>query len=105
MKISDIWIEAEQWAEGELSPSDDNSDVIVTFDDGSRWVASLFTYKNITTLAAMNRATGECLGGSYLWASDMILIDEISRDKIEQVINDLISRGEFESAFSNCTED
>ena len=94
MKISDVWIEAEQWAEGELDPFDDNSDVIATF----------YTYKNITTLTEKNRKTGECLNGSYLWASDMILIDEIRREKIEKVIDDLIISGDFENAFSNCSE-
>ena len=105
MKISDIWIEAEQWAEGELNRVDDNSDVIVTFEDGSHWVATFYTFKNITTLVEKFRASGECLDCGYFWASDMILIEEINREKIEQVINELISSGEFESAFSNCTED
>jgi len=34
--IAEIWIEAEQWAEEEWNPDDDNSDVIVTFDSGER---------------------------------------------------------------------
>jgi hypothetical protein len=42
-----IWIEAEQWSEGEWNVYDDNTDAIVTFKDGSRWVASFNTYKNI----------------------------------------------------------
>jgi hypothetical protein len=104
MKIKDIWIEAEQWAEGELDPFNDNSDVIVTFEDDSRWVATFVTFKNITTLTEKNRKTGECLSGSYLWASDMILIDAIDQDKIKTVINDLITSGEFENAFSKCSE-
>lgn len=35
-----IWIEAEEWAEGEWSIEDDNLDVIVTFSD------RLVFYKN-----------------------------------------------------------
>ena len=105
MKIEDIWIESEQWAEGELDAFDDNTDVIVTFEDGSRSVATFYTYKNITTLTEKNRKTGECLNGSYLWASDMILIDEICREKIERVIDDLVSNGEFGKAFSRCSEE
>lgn len=52
-----IWIEAEQWAEGEWNIHDVNTDAIVTFEDGSRWVASFFTYKNIQTLAEKNQQT------------------------------------------------
>ena len=39
-----IWIEAEQWAEGEWDILDANTAALVTFEDGSRWVASFFTY-------------------------------------------------------------
>ena len=41
-----IWIEAEEWAPGEWTPEDDNTDVMVTWEDGRRWVASFFSYKN-----------------------------------------------------------
>lgn len=33
-RVREIWIEAEQWAEGEWNQEDDNSDVIVPFDTG-----------------------------------------------------------------------
>ncbi len=33
-QIKDIWIEAEQWAEGEWDSEDDNSDAIVTIENG-----------------------------------------------------------------------
>ena len=76
MKIESIWIEAEEWAAGEWTPANDNTDVIVTLEDKSRWIASFFSYSNIISLVNKNKLTGECLGGKYLWASDMILADE-----------------------------
>lgn len=100
MKIKEIWIEFEHWADGELDPIDDNSDVIVTLESGEQWVASFFTYKNIATLTEKNRTTGECLNGRYFWARDLILIDELTREQIEQVINDLIENEDFEKVFS-----
>ena len=36
IKIKALWIEAEQWAPGEWTPKDDNTDVIVTIDNESR---------------------------------------------------------------------
>jgi hypothetical protein len=39
-----LWIEAEEWAPGEWTPADDNTDVIVTFADASRWVATFLLY-------------------------------------------------------------
>ncbi|OME92383.1 hypothetical protein BK127_42030 [Paenibacillus sp. FSL H7-0331] len=99
-----MWIEAENWADGEWDIYDDNTDVIVTFEDGSRWVASFFTYKNIQTLTEKNRSTGECLRGKYFWGSDMPLIDECSRNRIEEVIRHLINEGDFENIFDRCEE-
>jgi len=95
-----LWIEAEEWAPGEWILADDNTEVIVRFADGSRWVATFFTYANIQTLTAKNRQTGECLAGAYFWASDMLLIDEVSRPRIEEVVQYLIQEGEFEAVFT-----
>ncbi|MNO25180.1 hypothetical protein D3C76_150130 [compost metagenome] len=104
MKYS-IWIEAEQWVNGEWNIHNVNTDAIVTFEDGSRWVASFFTYKNIQTLVEKNQHTGECLHGKYFWGSDMILVDECSRNGIEEVIEHLIINGDFELMFDKCDED
>ena len=99
-----IWIEAEEWAEGEWDVHNDNTDVIVEFDSGDRWVASLFTYSNISKLVEKNKCTGECLNGKYFWGSDMILVDEVSRERIQEVIDYLINKGEFERVFKRCTD-
>jgi hypothetical protein len=103
MKYS-IWIEAEHWAEGEWNIHDDNTDAIITFEDGSRWVASFFTYKNIQTLKEKNQRTGECLQGKYFWGSDMVVVDECSRNCIEEVVEHLIKQNEFEFIFSKCDD-
>lgn len=95
-----LWIEAEEWAPGEWTPADINTDVIITFDDASRWVATFISYANIQTLTERYKRTGECLEGAYFWASDMILIDEASRPHIEEVVHHLIQTGEFEAVFS-----
>ena len=81
-----IWIEAEEWGEGAWDPSDEASDVVVTFG------------------AARNRESGENLAGRYLWASDLILVDAVTRDSVEAVVADLLRDGGFESAFSEYAE-
>lgn len=80
-----IWIEAEEWADGEWDVEDTNTDVIVVFPDRSKWTASFFTYKNIKTLREKNKQTGECMNGAYFWSSDIVLIDIANRERIEQV--------------------
>jgi hypothetical protein len=103
MKTYSILIEAEAWADG-WNQLDDNTDVFVTFDDGARWVATFFTYQNMLSLVEKDKESGECLSGKYFWASDMILVDEVSRERIEEVIADLIKENEFEQVFDFCEE-
>ena len=99
-----IWIEAEEWAPGEWTPADDNSDVIVTFQNGERWVATFFSYQNILSLREKNRETGECLGGKYFCATDMILADEVSRERIEEVVAEMLDQKEFDTYFARCED-
>ncbi len=99
-----IWIEAEDWAPGEWTPADDNSDVIVTFEDGQRWASTFFPYQNILSLAERNRRTGEWLGGKYFVATDMILVDEVSRERIEEVVAELLKVKDFERYFALCED-
>lgn len=101
--IKTIWIESEDKGPiiGGQKNTDDNSEVIVTFSDDKKYVASFFTYDNVKTLTEKNRRTGELLGGKYFWASDMILVDRIDRDTIEKVIDDLIKEKYFEQLFKS----
>src|SRR4051794_33802894 len=79
-----LWIAGEGGSSQDRDELDDNTDVIVTFADGSRWIASVFTYANIATLVRNHAETGECLNGGYLWATDMVLIDRLNRDRIDE---------------------
>jgi hypothetical protein len=79
--------------------------VIVTFESGERWVATFFSYQNILSLREKNRATGECLGGKYFSATDMILVDEVSRERIEEVVAEMLGQKEFATYFARCEGD
>jgi hypothetical protein len=93
-----IWVEAEVWPD-QWVPSNTNSDVVVTRDDGSIWTATFFSYENIAALRLKNQETGECLNGRYMWATNMILVDEVTRTRVEEVVADLVATHKFESAF------
>jgi hypothetical protein len=99
-----VWIEAEDWGEA-WDPRDEASDVVVTLADGERWIASFVAYGHIPTLVQRNRESGENLGGVYLWASDLILVEEITRPTIEAVVADLLRDGGFRDAFTEYEED
>ncbi|MEC0270460.1 hypothetical protein [Paenibacillus anseongense] len=99
-----VWIEAEKWPEGTWDCKDGNTDVIVVFPDRTKWIASIFTYKNIETLRQKNIQTGECMNGSYFWSSEMVIIDVISRQNIEQLIDYLIKHVNFQSIFKQYSD-
>jgi hypothetical protein len=99
-KIENVWISLE--TKGFITPAesiDQNTDIIVTLSTGERYAATFFTYQNIVTLTSEKRLSGEWLGGRYLWATDMLLIEKIDRLLIHQVIEDLINDGSWPAAF------
>jgi hypothetical protein len=79
--------------------SDDNVDVTVEFANGERYVATVFTINNLRTLMRRYRESGECANGLYVWATRMIVMEQISRRAIEEMVKDLIESEEFASAF------
>ena len=95
-----IWLEAEHWSPGQWVPRNANSDVLVEFADGARWTATFFSYENVAALRRKYEETGECLSGRYQWATNMVLVDELTRSRVEQVVEDLLASGEFGSAFA-----
>ena len=100
----EIWIEAEEWPAGEWDPADSVTDVVVTLGDGARYVATFCAFGHLPALRAACAETGENLGGKYLWASDLILVDDTSRESVAAVVADLVSAGAVPSAFSELTE-
>ena len=104
--IKDIWIETEEKStiQGGVTKVNDNSDVIVTFENGDKYIASFFTYDNIEWLRQKNKKTGECLNGKYFFATDLILIDKLNREEILKVINHLIKEDEFTTCFDKILE-
>ena len=101
----EVWIEAECWEEGTWTPEVCNTDVVVTFEEGSAWAATFFSYANILSLAKKNQQTGECLSGKWFWASNMALVDTTTRAIIEAVIADMLAEDEFNLIFVRCPPD
>lgn len=99
LTIGLTWVDESTGPVIPLTPADANTDVIVTDADGERWVATFATYQNLLSLRAKHGLTGECLSGQYQWISDLILVDQVTRERLEQVIQDLIATGAFNDTF------
>jgi hypothetical protein len=100
-----LWIEAEEWPAGEWDPADDVTDAVVTLGDGSRWIASFCAFAHVATLRRRCAESGDNLAGRYLWASDLILVEDTGRPTLEAVVRDLLARGDLPSAFGRMEDD
>jgi len=87
-----------------LEPDNDNVDVQVTFPNGESFSAVFFTLRNIDTLMKRYKKTGECAGGLYFWASDMIIVKKLTEKTICETIDNLLAEGEFGYVFSKNEE-
>ena len=90
-----------------IAPFDSNNynvDVEVTFPNGESYTAVFFTLQNIETLMKQYKKTGECADGLYFWASDMVIVQQISEKTICATIDKLLADNEFKSVFSKNQE-
>ena len=99
-RLSDLWISAEHWVKGQWNPIDDIVDIKATLQDGTSWVATVCSYKHVETLRSKWSESGECLNGQYVWASNLILAVDTSRQTIEAMLTNLLVNGEFKNALS-----
>ena len=83
-----------------LDPDNDNVDVQVTVPNGDNFSATFFTLQNIDTLMKQYKKTGECAKGLYFWASDILIVQELTEHTICETIDNLLAEEEFASVFS-----
>lgn len=84
----------------EINPQDDNVDVEITLDDGGIYSATFFTLKNLKAIIDSHKISGESAGGAYIWAVDMIVVEELTEEVIFKSIEDLIQKGNISIACS-----
>ncbi|WP_337099993.1 DUF4275 family protein [Paenibacillus sp. YIM B09110] len=90
----DIDGEGWSWTEGD---DDANVSAIVTFPDASRWLCHFYTLKNIQTI---REDTLSLSNRKYMWAANpLIIVDTISREHIEEVVDESIQSGTFHMLF------
>jgi hypothetical protein len=83
----------------------DNLDVQVELENGKRYVATFFTLENIRRIMQHYQHTGECNFGQYFWASDMIIVKEITLEEIKKTVRHLIEIDELDEAFLAIEDD
>lgn len=81
-----------------------NIDVIIHDLIGlSKYQVTFFSLNNVRELMNGYKSSGECLSGSYFWSSNMVILSEMSLDKIIEVSGHLINSGEIVKVGNLCS--
>ena len=99
LKISQVYLSAQRGNHHDFDPSNGNTDVIVVFDSGDKYLARFFTYNNIEQLRLENQLNGDFLSGKYFHAKPMVLVNNCTSSNIEEVIHDMLAEGDFFEVF------
>ncbi len=68
---------------------------VEVYIDGVQHFLCFLTVKDILDIMNNYKNSGECLSGKYMWASDMIVIEKLSKDNIIATVEDLTLSGEI----------
>lgn len=90
---------------GEIdSFDDDNIDAYITLENGDKYFGTFFTTRNIETIMRRHSESGESKGGIYFWATDMIIVKELTMECMNACIDDLLESRDFYSVFCKINE-
>jgi len=82
-----------------LQVEDDNTDVILKTTNGELLIASFFSYSSIKRSTLQNQSTNAYLCGQYFLATNVVFVENCSRELIESVVKDLDAEGNIEQVF------
>lgn len=108
IKIIDLFLSAELRNENGISDFNNyNTDVIALIEEDDdygkkrriKYVAAFFTYNNIFEMKTKHHKSGEYLNGKYFFFKNMVIIDDCSKENINEVVNHLIEEGDFKDVF------
>lgn len=97
--IKRIYLSIEDVGKHPIDYENDNTDVIVQFQNGDLYVASFFAYKNLETLRVQHQKEDEFLKGKYFWADRMVFIENCKKETVWEVVLHLIEEGNFRKIF------
>ena len=83
---------------------DDNIDVQVNMSDGKYYSATIFTLQNVHSLFDKNKLSGECDSGLYFSCPDMVIVEKLSVEVVERLVDHLVETRELETVFKAHSE-
>lgn len=76
--------------------------VVITFSDASEnvWTGTVATTQFIEGTMKKDRLTGECAGGEYFCAPNLVIVRSVDEVCLRNAIDDLERRGDLEQYFT-----
>lgn len=100
-----IWIEFEHFDEGKQWDKEDvRFEVIVTFENKERRIATFYTFKHLETKRKQYREEKNYLNGTCDWFSNIVFVDIATREQVEKVIELIMNRYQFLNVFEEYSE-
>ncbi len=99
MKVIDIYLSIGKQTTDHIDETGEYTDVVVSLDNGKKYIASFFSYESIEKLKLKHQKTGDYLSGKYFKVDNMVLIERCVEEEIEKVVMDLMDEGEFGRVF------
>lgn len=88
------------WTSSEpFDPKEETVEVRLTTRDGQEYSANFTALRFIEYMFNKNKRTGECADGTYFCMPNMVLVEEISEQKVRATIDDLIEKLEIGAHF------
>jgi len=94
-----LWLELEEVNPGNWDIKNDFANIQVDLPDGRHYGINVWTYHFLETSIKMDQASGENLKGLYQTPPDLF-VKELTRECIEQVIEDLLKQGNLEEVLN-----
>jgi hypothetical protein len=96
MKIGfKLWLEFEEVNPNNWDIENEFSNIHVDLEDGRHYGLNVWTYKFLQTSINEDKKTGQNLNGLYQKPPDLF-VKELTRDCIQQTIEDLLKIGDLE---------
>jgi hypothetical protein len=85
-----------------IDATDENADIHVYLDDGSLYIGTIYTIRNVQHLMEKFEQSGECAAGRYMFDPTMLIIRDFRPETIQAVVENLVKTGELAKVFLKC---
>lgn len=94
-----LWLEFEEVEPNNWVIENEFCNIHVDLEDGRHYGINVWTFKFLQTIINENKKTGENLSGLYQKPPDLF-VKELTRECIQQTIQDLLKIGELEKVLN-----